>query len=307
MLPLFAVGDACRLPLPDRSVDLVFGSPPYCDARTYGIKADRRAREWVEWMLKVSDECLRVSKGAVVWVVGGVTRKRNYWPACEGLAWEWHCRGGSSYRPCIFHRVGVPGSGGDDWFRSDTEFILCFKRPGKLPWSDNTAMGHPPKWAPGGEMSHRVTDGTRRNQWGGGVKSGGARDKDGKISEARVRPSHRVHTKREDNGEMREQYCCPPAIANPGNLISLKVGGGLMGHKLAHDNEAPFPEGLAEWFIRSLCPPGGIILDPFSGSGTTACVAQKLGRYGIGIDLRESQAKIGVKRSVGAQLLLPVA
>ena len=29
-------------------------------------------------------------------------------------------------------------------------------REGKLPWSDNTACGHPPKWAPGGEMSHRL-------------------------------------------------------------------------------------------------------------------------------------------------------
>ena len=45
------LADAAALPLPDRSVDLVFGSPPYCDARTYGIKAQRGCLEWVEWLM----------------------------------------------------------------------------------------------------------------------------------------------------------------------------------------------------------------------------------------------------------------
>ena len=73
---------------------------------------------------------------------------------------------GSAYRPCYWHRVGISGSGGDQWFRADVEYAMCFKRPGPLPWSDNTAMGHPPKWAPGGEMSHRLSDGTRCNPVG---------------------------------------------------------------------------------------------------------------------------------------------
>src|SRR5262249_44185366 len=48
---LLLEGDAGRLPLADRSVDLVFGSPPYCDARTYGIAAQRDCGEWIRWML----------------------------------------------------------------------------------------------------------------------------------------------------------------------------------------------------------------------------------------------------------------
>jgi hypothetical protein len=74
------------------------------------------------------------------------------------------------------------------------------------------------------------------------------------------------------------------------------VGGGLMGHPLAHENEAPFPEALAEWFLKSLCPPGGIVLDPFSGSGTTVSVADRLGRHGIGLDIRHDQALIARRR-----------
>lgn len=37
------------------------------------------------------------------------------------------------------------------------------------------------------------------------------------------------------------------------------------------------PEGLAEFFVRALCPPGGVVLDPFAGGGTTTVVARRLG------------------------------
>ena len=159
----FLRGDALRLPLPDRSVDLVFGSPPYCDARTYGIGAQRDCQAWVDWMLDVTAEALRVSRGAVVWVAAGVTRDRTYWPACEGLMWKWWCLGGSMYRPCYWHRVGVQGSGGNQWFRSDIENVMCFKRDGELPWSDNTAMGNAPKYGLGGKMTNRTKNGKRVN------------------------------------------------------------------------------------------------------------------------------------------------
>lgn len=74
-----------------------------------------------------------------------------------------------------------------------------------------------------------------------------------------------------------------------------------MGSKLAHENEAPYPERLAEFFIRSFCPPGGIVLDPFCGSGTTLAVARRLGRQGIGIDIRQSQIDLSIKRCAEVQ------
>lgn len=69
-----------------------------------------------------------------------------------------------------------------------------------------------------------------------------------------------------------------------------------MGSPLASLNEAPFPESLAEFFVRSFCPPGGTVLDPHSGSGTTIAVAERLGRKGIGIDVRESQVELSGRR-----------
>jgi hypothetical protein len=69
-----------------------------------------------------------------------------------------------------------------------------------------------------------------------------------------------------------------------------------MGSMLAHENEAPFPERLAEFFLRSFCPSGGVVLDPFSGSATVAAVAQRWDRHAFGLDLRRSQAELGHRR-----------
>jgi len=88
---------------------------------------------------------------------------------------------------------------------------------------------------------------------------------------------------------MEVQDYTVPVLANPGNLVRANVGGGHLGDKLAHKNEAPFPEKLAEWFVRSLCPEGGMVLDPFCGSGTTAAVAREWGRRYIASDIRAGQ------------------
>ena len=73
-----------------------------------------------------------------------------------------------------------------------------------------------------------------------------------------------------------------------------------MGHPLAHENEAPFPETLAEFFVRSFCQPGGLVLDPFCGSGTVLAVAKKHGRQAIGIDIRQSQVDLTRRRLLEA-------
>jgi len=47
---------------------------------------------------------------------------------------------------------------------------------------------------------------------------------------------------------------------------------------------AVFPEPLVETCILAGCPQPGLVLDPFLGSGTTAVVAERLGRRFLGID-----------------------
>ena len=51
---------------------------------------------------------------------------------------------------------------------------------------------------------------------------------------------------------------------------------------------APFPDELVDRCLDIGCPPRGIVLDPFVGSGTTIRVALSTGRSGIGIDLNRN-------------------
>jgi hypothetical protein len=260
------------------SADMVLGSGPYMNARSYGIGAELDCEEWIAWMLKVSEAAARVCRGPIFWVLGGVTAKRCYWPGPEGLMYEWWKRGGEHqlYRPYAWVKrneegegSSMPGTGSDEYHRADWEYVVCFKRPGQLPWADPTVMGKPPKFAPGGAMSNRDVDGRRANDR---VGSGTRGKKNGDLVTGRGYK--------------------PPQISNPGNVIYARVGGCHMGDALCHQNEAPFPEALAEFFIRSFCPPGGIVCDPFSGSGTVAKVALQHGRRFRGCDVRASQVQL---------------
>lgn len=59
---------------------------------------------------------------------------------------------------------------------------------------------------------------------------------------------------------------------------------------------AVFPEELLRTPILATCPEGGIVLDPFSGTGSTVAAAVRLGRKGIGIDLSEEYNRIANER-----------
>lgn len=307
--------------LPDQGCDLVFGSPPYMDARTYGIDAQRNCQEWVDWMLEVTTAAIRVSKGLVLWVVAGVQRDNCYWPGCEGLAWEWWRRGNHLWRPCVWWKVdaneggsGIPGSGGKQWLRADWEYVLCFKREGWLPWADPLAMGHEPIVPHlGGEMSNRTIEGQRINARVGGRErrqaewnaEGSTRRANGARNKVKrdVMPPAPVHDA--DGNLIRAEGRPFPKVANPGNVLPLvvkaRVGGGHMGSRLCHEGEAPFPEKLAEFFVQSFCPEGGIVLDCFAGSGTTGAVARRWGRRFLGCDLRESQVELSRRRILEAE------
>jgi DNA modification methylase len=255
----FQVGDCRELPFDDDTFDLVFCSPPYEAQRAYAeVEFDLCGDEYVQWAADCFMECLRVSRGLVAWVVEGYTADFEYSYTPFLLGAEVKRRGGKLRKPVVYQRNGIPGTGGPDWLRNDWEPIICATKNGRLPWSDNTAMGEPPKQNKPRQATNRHKDGTRKD------------------------------TTYND-----------PDICNPGNVIKGLVGCGALGWKDAHRNEAPFPEWLAEFFIKSFCPPMGKVLDPFSGSGTTVAMSVKNGRSAVGLDIRESQIWLGETRLSG--------
>jgi site-specific DNA-methyltransferase (cytosine-N4-specific) len=79
----------------------------------------------------------------------------------------------------------------------------------------------------------------------------------------------------------RQQATAHAGGRNPGTVWTIPT------RPTRHAHTAAFPPDLALRCIEAGCPPGGVTLDPFSGSGTTIEAALRLGRRAVGIDLRE--------------------
>lgn len=62
------------------------------------------------------------------------------------------------------------------------------------------------------------------------------------------------------------------------------------------DHPTQKPEKLIAKLILASCPKGGIVFDPFLGSGTTSVVAKKLDRHFCGVEINEEYALLAAKR-----------
>lgn len=69
----------------------------------------------------------------------------------------------------------------------------------------------------------------------------------------------------------------PPAYPI-GDVIDWQYSGNRL-----HPTQKPI--GVLTPLIESFCPPGGLVLDPFAGSGSTCVAARSIGRHYIGIEM----------------------
>jgi DNA modification methylase len=51
------------------------------------------------------------------------------------------------------------------------------------------------------------------------------------------------------------------------------------------DHPCPKPVAMMSALVRLTCPPGGVVLDPFAGTGSTLVAARHTGRHAVGVDL----------------------
>lgn len=93
-----------------------------------------------------------------------------------------------------------------------------------------------------------------------------------------MRPTGRAHDRAHPRGK------------NPGDVWSLPT------RPLRAAHFAAFPLDLPLRCIAAGCPPGGLILDPFSGAGTTGLAARRLGRRYHGIDLNPAFHSVALDR-----------
>lgn len=69
---------------------------------------------------------------------------------------------------------------------------------------------------------------------------------------------------------------------------------------------ATFPPDLIRPCILAGCPEGGVVLDPFAGSGTTLAESKRLGRRSIGIELSQDYVEIAKRRIDAPELATPL-
>jgi len=67
-------------------------------------------------------------------------------------------------------------------------------------------------------------------------------------------------------------------------------------HPERADHPTQKPLEIIERMVKASCPPGGVVLDPFMGSGTTAIAAKRLGRQYTGFELNPDYCAIIAER-----------
>jgi site-specific DNA-methyltransferase (adenine-specific) len=109
-------------------------------------------------------------------------------------------------------------------------------------------------------------------------------------------PSHpQAATSNFGNGKSREEEWQPhPLGAKPKDVFEIPTTCNGMGEKTPHPTQKP--EELLRKLILAATDEGQIVLDPFSGSGTTLVVAEQLNRRWFGCDLNPEYNQWAIKR-----------
>ncbi len=148
----------------------------------------------------------------------------------------------------------------------------------------------PTGWAM--EGSHTATDwATAEKQGRGSKRNSFARESKNTPGEHGQKPQHRP-----DRDDVH--------YANSANKRSVWT---VATEAYPGSHFATFPRALIEPCVLAGAPAGGIVLDPFFGSGTTGQVAQQLGRQFIGIDLNRDNEPLQADRLRQPSLFLEAA
>lgn len=241
--------------LPRSSVDLFFTSPPYADARSYSrIHPDR----YVEWFLPFARAMYDATAETGSLVINiknrvaqsGPLRGQRH-PYVYQLVLALQHMGWRWLETYIWAKPNaVPGRYGPRT-KDAFEYVYHFAR-GPKPWFNLDAIRVPYKTSAAEIERRKLDTNGRRN-----TNAGFGRDRTGTYSHSG---------------------------ADPGNVVSVPQTYNQH-YGVAHT--AAMPEGLASFFIKAVCPPDGVVIDPFAGSGTTTVVARRLGRRAGGLELHQ--------------------
>ncbi len=289
---------------PDRYIDMCLTSPPYWALRDYDVDGqlglEPTFEEYITKLCDIFDEVKRVLKNSgTCWVNIGDTYSATRWSDSAGTSFM--NKGKNLHKNQVFQKnTNLP-----DKCLVMIPFRFAIEMVNRGWILRNTIIWHKPNCLPR-SMKDRFTDDYEylfffvkskkyyfeqqfepytqpMNRWGGQrLKANGVSKWDHGTGQTNYR-----------NRDMRPN----PLGRNKRCVWSVPT----KPLKAAHF--AIFPNAICETPIKAGCPPGGVVCDPFMGSGTTCVVASQLGRRFIGIELNEAYVRIAQERLVQATLL----
>jgi adenine-specific DNA-methyltransferase len=113
-----------------------------------------------------------------------------------------------------------------------------------------------------------------------------------------VRAPQKYPGKRRYKGPRKGEYSCNPKGKNPSDVWEIPNVKAAHVEKLEHPCQ--FPVGLAQRFVRAVCPPKGVVLDPYTGSASTGVAAILSGRRFLGAEINPDYETMAHQRLVSA-------
>lgn len=329
-------GDALKelRKLPDECVQCVITSPPYWGLRDYGVDGQIGSEETIEQFLKtmllITWELRRVLRkdGVMFWDHGD-----NYAHHPSGLSGVGSTLNGGKktqnmvaklsttkkYEYGIIpeksltlqaHRLAIRMVDEQQWILRN---ILIWHKPNAMPSSvkDRFGVDHEPIFFFSKSKKYHFEQQLEMSSEREWSKSFNMRVRD--VARGKVASKQYKATAEEIQRHRKSQ---DPSIAAGGSGLKGHSGNnradgspigvpGMRGMRTVWSvpttpyedaHFATFPEKLIERMVLAGAPPGGIVLDPFMGAGTTGLVAKKLGRQYLGIELNPEYVAMAERR-----------
>jgi site-specific DNA-methyltransferase (adenine-specific) len=325
---VFIVGDSLEAlkNIPENTIDCIMTSPPYWGQRCYengGIGLENKPENFVDNLLKITKELYRVLKNTgSFWLNIGDTYKNK---SLQGIPWRVAIRmmdeqGWILRNDVVWNKHKGAMDSSSDKLRNIHEMIFHFVKNNTYYYNDEVIRLNPRTTTVrnGAIVSASGVCGVRYKRQ---IELSTALSKEEKSNA--MQDLQQV-LQRVENGEIPDFRMIIRNQQRATHSDSERVSGRAKELKdkgyyflfynqngslptdvwdiLPEDTQnrekhyAVYPEDLCKIPILATCPPDGIVLDPFCGSGTTNKVAHDLNRKSIGIDISEEYINIAKQR-----------
>jgi DNA modification methylase len=305
--------------LPDASVGCCVTSPPYFGLRDYGVEGQHGLEgspaEYVETMRATFAEVRRVlADDGTLWLNLGDSYSAGGRSTYDTKGGKTRARGHAAQRPTSAipdkNLLGIPwrvafALQDDGWFlRNDIiwtkpnampesvtdrlanrhEHLFMFSKSRRY-WFDLDPIREEVVYPAGSSALNWARDTKEADVPGQSSRQHRTSRTHGKAESANLAPTGSRHLSQDQRGR------------NPGDVWSIPT--------------QPFPEAhfavmapeLARRAIVAGCKPGGVVLDPYSGSGTTGWQSTKTGRRYVGIDLNTDYLDLSLRTRLAQGVL----